>query len=166
MAAGIVPETTLAKVAGLDVGRAIKVDDQLRTSADGIYALGECAEHRGTCYGIVEPAYEQARILARVLSGSAETYAGSVLATNLKVSGVPVFSVGDFEGAGAETIVLTDEASGAYRKLVVRDGRLVGAVLFGDTADALWYRDLIASGASITAIRQHLPFGQAFAEAA
>jgi nitrite reductase (NADH) large subunit len=166
MAAGIVPETALAKAAGLELGRAIKVDDRLQTSAPGIYAIGECAEHRGTCYGIVEPAYEQARVLAALLTGGGATYGGSVLATNLKVSGVPVFSVGDFEGLGAETIVLTDEATGVYRKLVVRDGRLVGAVLFGETTDALWYRDLVAGGASIEAIRPLLPFGRALAEAA
>ena len=166
MAAGIVPDVALAKLAGLDVDRGVKVDDQMQTSASGIYAIGECAAHRGTVYGIVEPAYEQARVLADVLSGTASKYVGSVLATNLKVSGVPVFSVGDFEGAGAETIVLTDDTSGIYRKLVVRDGVLVGAVLFGDTSDALWYRDLVASKTSIESIRAQLPFGRVYAEAA
>ena len=166
MAAGIVPETSLAKAAGIEVGRAIKIDDRLQTSAPGIYALGECAEHRGTCYGIVEPAYEQARVLASVVTGGEHNYGGSVLATNLKVSGVPVFSVGDFEGQNAEQIVMTDESTGTYRKLVVRDGLLVGAVLFGDTSEALWYRDLVASRAPIEMIRHHLPFGRAFAEAA
>ncbi len=166
MAAGIVPNSALAKHAGLETGRGVKVDDQLRTSVPEVYALGECAEHRGICYGLVEPAYDQARILSAVLVGEVASYQGSVLATNLKVSGVPVFSVGDFEGQGAEKIVLNDEGTHAYRKLVIRDDRLVGAVLFGDTGDALWYRDLIASGASIKAVRPQLSFGRAYAEAA
>ena len=120
----------------------------------GVYAIGECAEHRGSCYGLVEPVYEQARVLARHLAGRPARYEGSLLATSLKVSGVPVFSMGDFEGEGAETIVLEDEGAGSYRKLVVRDDRLAGVVLFGDTGDALWYRDLIRqSSASIAAIR-------------
>ena len=114
-----------------------------QTSAPGIYAVGECAEHRGACCGLVEPAYEQAKALARHLAGLPARYEGSLSAASLKVSGVPVFSMGDFEGEGAETILLEDQEAAAYRKLVVRDGRLAGAVLFGDTADALWYRDLI-----------------------
>ena len=114
MAAGITPDVALAKLAGLVVGRGIRVDDQMQTSAPGVYAIGECAEHRGAVYGIVEPAYDQARVLAEVLSGTPAQYTGSVLATNLKVSGVPVFSVGDFEGEDAETILLTDDTSGVY----------------------------------------------------
>jgi nitrite reductase (NADH) large subunit len=166
MAVGVVPETALAAAAGLTVKRGIIVDDQLETSAPGIYALGECTEHDGRCYGLVEPAYEQARVLADVLGGAEQRYGGSVLATNLKVSGVPLFSAGDFEGAGeAECLVLRDGGS-AYRKLVVRDGRLAGTVLVGDTSDALWYLDLIRSGAPIAAMREHLAFGRAYAEAA
>ena len=84
----------------------------------------------------------------------------------LKVSGVPVFSMGDFAGEGAEAILLEDQGAAAYRKLVIRDGRLAGAVLFGDTADALWYRDLIRQRASIAQIRGSLAFGRAYAEAA
>ena len=166
MAAGVRPEASLAKAAGLSVERGILVDDSLATSHAGIFAIGECAQHRGACYGLVEPAYEQAAILAGVLSGEAHAYPGTVVATNLKVSGVPVFSAGDFEGAEAETIIYRDGALPAYRKLVLRDGRMVGAVLYGDTADSLWYLELIREGRPIRDIRPFLAFGQAYAEAA
>ena len=167
VAAGIRANADLAQAAGLDVGRGIVVDDHLQTGKAGIYAIGECAEHRGICYGLVEPAYEQARVLASHLCGEKARYAGSVLATNLKVSGVSVFSAGDFLGAaGTEQIVLSDPGLGSYKKLVIADGRLVGAVLFGDTADGLWYLELIRSGVSIGAIRDDLVFGRALAERA
>lgn len=165
MAAGIRPRAELARIADIAVKRGIVVDDQMQTSEPSIYALGECAEHRGTCYGLVEPAYEQARVLAQHLAGDAAHYDGSLLATNLKVSGVNVFSAGDFIGAaGTESIVLSDPEHGIYRKLVVEDGRLAGAVLLGDTADALWYLDLIRSAAPIGAMRDDLVFGQAFCD--
>jgi len=106
------------------------------------------------------------RVLANVLTGSAPAYPGSLLATNLKVSGVPVFSAGDFEGQGAEQIVVSDSSAPSYRKLVVRDGKLAGVVLAGDTTDALWYLELIRSGAEITARRPTLAFGRAYSEAA
>jgi nitrite reductase (NADH) large subunit len=165
VAVGIRPNAELARGAGMEVGRGIVIDDYLETSASGIYAIGECAEHRGVCYGLVEPAYEQARILADRLCGNRVTYSGSVLATNLKVSGVQVFSVGDFiDSAGTERIVLADPALGTYKKLLIAHGRLVGAVLFGDTADGLWYLDLIRAGTPIAAFRDDLMFGRAFAE--
>ena len=166
MAAGIRPETALARSMGLEVGRAIKVGDTLETSRPRVYAIGECAEHRGTCYGIVEPAYEQARVLAAHLAGQSAAYAGSVMAVSLKVSGVPVFSMGDYEGQDADIITLEDQAAGTYRKLVVRDGRLVGVVLFGDTGDAFWYRELITQGTPLAKLRPQLAFGKAYAEAA
>jgi nitrite reductase (NADH) large subunit len=166
MAAGVRPETSLARAAGLVVERGVLVDDRLATSHPHIYAIGECAQHRGACYGLVEPAYEQAAVLAGVLTGEPRDYPGTVCATNLKVSGVPVFSAGDFEGADAETIVYRDAALPAYRKLVLRDNRLVGAVLYGDTADSLWYLELIRSGQPVRDIRKALPFGRAYAEAA
>lgn len=166
MAAGIRPETRLAKSAGLETGRGIKVDDKLETSWPGVYAIGECAEHRGACCGVVEPVYEQAKVLARYLAGMPARYEGSVAAASLKVSGVPVFSMGDFDGEGAETILLEDEGVASYRKLVVRNDRLAGVVLFGDTADALWYRDLVRRGAPIAPLRAALAFGKAHAEAA
>ena len=168
MAVGIRPATMLARTGGLQIGRGIKVDDDFVTSVPGIYAIGECAEHRGTCCGLVEPAYEQAKALARLLAGMPARYESGVMGAALKVSGVPVFSMGDFEGGagGAQAILLEDQAAALYRKLVVRDGRLAGAVLFGDTAEALWYRDLIRQQAPIAPIRSSLAFGRAYAEAA
>jgi nitrite reductase (NADH) large subunit len=164
-AAGIRPNVALAKQAGVPVNRGIVVDDQLRTGSENIYALGECAEHRGTCYGLVEPAYEQARVLADHLADGARDYSGSVVATNLKVSGVSVFSAGDFLAADdSETLVFNDERRGTYKKLVVADGRLKGAVLVGDTQDALWYLELIRTTASIEAIRGDIMFGRAIAQ--
>jgi nitrite reductase (NADH) large subunit len=163
VAVGIRANVALAHSGGLVVDRGIVVDDRLQTSIAGIYAIGECAEHRGLCYGLVEPAFEQAHVLARHLSGDPDaSYAGSVLATNLKVSGVNVFSAGDFLGApGTEAIVLNDPGLGTYKKLVIAGDRLVGAMLFGDTADGLWYLDLIRAGASIDRYRGDLVFGQA-----
>jgi nitrite reductase (NADH) large subunit len=163
-AAGIRPNIALAKDAGIAVKRGIVVDDHLQTSAPDIFALGECAEHRGTCYGLVEPAYEQARVLARHLSGAAAAYHGSVVATNLKVSGVSVFSAGDFDGAeGSEAIVLSDARGGTYKKLVITGGRLTGAVLVGGAADALWYLELIRKQQPVARIRKDMIFGRAFA---
>ena len=164
-AAGIRPNIALAKDAGVPVNRGIVVDDQLRTGHGDVFALGECAEHRGTCYGLVEPAYEQARVLADHLAGRDARYSGSVVSTNLKVSGVSVFSAGDFLGeSGADTLVFNDERRGTYKKLVVADGRLKGAVLVGDTQDALWYLELIRTTASIEAIRGDMMFGRALAQ--
>jgi nitrite reductase (NADH) large subunit len=163
-AAGIRPNVALARDAGIAVNRGVIVDDHLQTGAPDIFALGECAEHRGICYGLVEPAYEQARVLARHLAGGAAAYPGSVVATNLKVSGVSVFSAGDFTGAdGSEAIVLSDVRHGNYKKLVISDGRLTGAVLVGDVGDALWYLDLIRARAPIAAIRSDMMFGRALA---
>ena len=165
VAIGIRPSADLARAAGIAVKRGIVIDDALETDVAGIHAIGECAEHRGVCYGLVEPAHEQARVLAARLSGRDARYAGSVLSTNLKVSGVNVFSAGDFLGAeGTEEIMLSDPGIGLYKKLVIADGRLVGAVLFGDTADGLWYFDLIRSGADIETMRDDLAFGRALAE--
>ena len=160
-AAGIRPNVALANEAGIKVNRGIVVDDVLQTNADGIFALGECAEHRGICYGLVEPAYEQARVLARHLAGRDAAYQGSVVATNLKVSGVSVFSAGDFIGAeGSESIVLSDLRRGAYKKLVISEGRLSGAVLIGDVTDALWYLELIRSREPVARIRKDMMFGR------
>jgi nitrite reductase (NADH) large subunit len=163
-AAGIRPNIALAKDAGIPVNRGILVDDVMQSGAAEIYALGECAEHRGICYGLVEPAYEQARVLARHLADEAKTYGGSVVATNLKVSGVSVFSAGDFTGAeGSETILLNDVRHGTYKKLVMSEGRLTGAVLVGDVADALWYLELIRSRQPIARIRSEMMFARSHA---
>jgi nitrite reductase (NADH) large subunit len=163
-AAGIRPNIALAKDAGISVNRGIVVDDHLQAGAADIFALGECAEHRGICYGLVEPAYEQARVLAQHLAGGTAAYSGSVVATNLKVSGVAVFSAGDFIAAdGAETIVLNDARRGTYKKLVIANGRLTGAVLVGETQDALWYLELIRTREPITKIRGEMMFGRSLA---
>ena len=163
-AVGVRPNADLARSAGLAVDRGIRVDDRMTTSDENIFALGECAEHRGIAYGLVEPAYEQAKTLARHLSGDGfAAYEGSVLATNLKVSGVSLFSAGDFIGDGKETIVFDDPAAGIYKKLVIDEGQLKGAVLYGDTGDGLWYLDLIRSGAFIESMRGDLAFGRTLA---
>jgi nitrite reductase (NADH) large subunit len=163
-AAGIRPNIGLAKDAGIAVNRGIVVNDEMQTASPDIYALGECAEHRGTCYGLVEPAYEQARVLARHLGGRPAAYQGSVVSTNLKVSGVSVFSAGDFMGGeGSESLLLTDRRRGTYKKLVIADGCLTGAVLIGDTADALWYLELIRTREKIAGIRADMMFGRALA---
>jgi nitrite reductase [NAD(P)H] large subunit len=163
-AAGIRPNVALAKDAGIAVNRGIVIDDRLRTAAPDIFAIGECAEHRGICYGLVEPAYEQARVLAQHLAGGAASYGGSVVATNLKVSGISVFSAGDFMGAdGSETIVLSDVGNGTYKKLVISEGRLTGAVLVGDVGDALWYLELIRAREPIARIRADMMFGRSLA---
>lgn len=163
-AAGIKPNIALARDAGIAVNRGIVVNDEMQTASPDIYALGECAEHRGTCYGLVEPAYEQARVLARHLAGRPAAYQGSVVSTNLKVSGVSVFSAGDFMGAdGSESLVLSDVRRGTYKKLVIADGRLTGAVLIGDTIDALWYIELIRNRDKVAAIRTDMMFGRALA---
>jgi nitrite reductase [NAD(P)H] large subunit len=160
-AAGIRPNVAVAKEAGIQVNRGIVVDDQLQTGTADIFALGECAEHRGICYGLVEPAYEQAKVLAQHLAGRNAAYGGSVTATNLKVSGVGVFSAGDFLGSdGSEVIVLNDARSGVYKKLVIQDGRLAGAVLVGDTSEALWYLGMIRNRDNVTAIRKDMMFGR------
>jgi nitrite reductase [NAD(P)H] large subunit len=127
---GIRPELTLAREMELDIGRGIKVDDGLRTSAPGVWALGECAEHGGIVYGLVAPIIEQARVAATTLLGGEAAYAGSVMSAKLKVAGIDLVAIGDAEGA--VEAVAVDAAAGRYRKLVVRDGRAAGAVLLGD----------------------------------
>jgi nitrite reductase (NADH) large subunit len=165
VAVGIRPNVELARMAGLTVNRGIVVDDQLATSSTDIYAIGECAEHRGLCYGLVDPAHEQAQALARGLAGESIAYGGSVLTTNLKVSGIKVFSAGDFLGItpGAREIMLSDPGFGVYKKLVIAGDHLIGTVLFGDTADGPWYLDLIRSQSSVEHLRDHLMFGRELA---
>lgn len=163
-AAGIRPNVALAKEAGIPVNRGIVVNDVMQTGAADVFAIGECAEHRGVCYGLVEPAYEQARVLAQNLAGREVAYTGSVVATNLKVSGVSVFSAGDYMGGeGSEAILLSDINRGTYKKLVIAEGRLTGAVLVGDVADALWYLELIRSRQPTQAIRADMMFGRSLA---
>ncbi|GGF45890.1 pyridine nucleotide-disulfide oxidoreductase [Azorhizobium oxalatiphilum] len=160
MACGVRPNADLARAAGLACNRGVIVDDRLSTDDPDIFALGECAEHRGLAYGLVAPAYEQARVLAAHLAGRPAAYEGSTVSTNLKVSGVPVFSAGDISGTGTEDIVLNDRGLKIYRRLFVRDGVLQGAVLFGDTADGLYYLDLITNRTPIAELRTELAFGR------
>jgi len=162
MALGVRPNAGLAQQAGLSVSRGIVVSDNLSTSDPDIFAIGECAEHRGICYGLVEPAYEQASVLAQFIAGKPARYEGSTLATNLKVSGVNVFSAGDLSADGdCDEIVLADPSAGLYRRFILRNERLSGAILVGDTADALWYLDLIRSQTCVASFRDLLAFGRA-----
>ncbi len=163
-AVGIRPNVAVAKAAGLPVGRGIVVDDELGSAISGFHAIGECAEHAGQVYGLVEPAYQQAAVLAVALCGGKAGYGGTLMATNLKVSGVPVFSAGEFNGAdGDEVIVAEDKRAGVYKKLVLRGGRLAGVVLVGEADDALWYLELVRSGADVSDMRSALMFGPAYA---
>jgi nitrite reductase (NADH) large subunit len=165
MAVGIRPNAALARAAGLQVNRGVVVDDQMRTSDPSIFAVGECAEHRGVAYGLVAPIFDMCRTLAEALTDGEAAYEGSVLSTRLKVSGVDVFSAGRFAGGeGCEDIVFRDAGRGVYKRLVLEDGKVAGAVLFGDAADGNWYFDLMKSGRDVTDIRETLVFGQAVTE--
>jgi len=164
MAVGIRPSVALARDAGLKVGRGIHVDDHMVTSDPAIHAVGECVEHDGQVYGLVAPLWEMCRALADGLVERHTGYKGSVTSTKLKVSGIDVFSAGEFASLdGAEDIVLRDAARGVYKRVVVKDDRIVGAVLYGDTADGGWYFDLLKRGEDIAPLREVLIFGQAFA---
>jgi len=165
MAVGIRPATALARAAGLEVGRGIVVDDAMRTSDPAVYAVGECVEHRGQVYGLVAPIWEMCKALGAALTGGEGAYEGSVLSTRLKVSGVDVFSAGRFAGGeGCEDIVFRDAGRGVYKRIVLEDGKVAGAVLFGDAADGGWYFDLMRSGQAVDDIRETLVFGQAVTE--
>lgn len=162
MAAGIRPNIELAEQAGLPCNRGILVNDTLQTYDPRIYAIGECVSHRGVAYGLVAPLFEQAKVCANHLAqlGFAR-YPGSVTSTKLKVTGIDLFSAGDFLGGeGTESITLSDPISGVYKKLVIKQDVLVGACLYGDTADGSWYLQQIRESSSIGPIRDHLMFGQ------
>lgn len=165
MAVGIRPNAQLAKDAGLAVNRGIVVDDGMRTSDANVYAIGECAEVQGQVFGLVAPLYEMAGVLAGQLAGNtAARFAPSAVATRLKVTGINLFSAGDFaEGEGRNEIVLHDRSAGVYKRLVIGDDRLIGAVLFGDVGDGAWLFDQIKSGAVVGDARDTLMFGPAFA---
>ncbi|WP_179407452.1 nitrite reductase large subunit NirB [Novosphingobium marinum] len=164
MAAGIRPATGLAKAAGLDVERGILVDDHMVTSDPAILAVGECVQHRGLCYGLVAPLWDMCRSLADFATDAPTGYSGSVTSTKLKVSGIDLFSAGDFSGGeGCEDIVLRDASRGIYKRIVLKDDRIVGTVLYGDTADGNWYFDLMRRQEDLSDIREGLIFGQAFA---
>jgi nitrite reductase (NADH) large subunit len=162
MAAGIRPSAELARAAGLHCNRGVVVSDTMQTFDPRIYAVGECAEHRGTAYGLVAPLFEQARVCATHLAHfGIGRYSGSLVSTKLKVTGIDVFSAGDFMGGeGTEEITLNDPCGGVYKKLVLRRDRIVGGVLYGDTVDSSWYLQLMRDGQDVREIRDHLMFGQ------
>lgn len=162
MAAGIRPNTALAQEAGIHCNRGIVVNDSLQTYDPRVYAVGECASHRGVAYGLVAPLFEQARVCANHLATfGIGIYRGSTVSTKLKVTGIDLFSAGDFMGGdGAEEIVLSDPGAGLYRKLVIRGDRLVGACLYGDTSDGAWYFKQIKDGTAIGERRDTLAFGE------
>jgi len=162
MAAGIRPNTALAESARLYCNRGIVVNDTMQTYDPRIYAVGECVAHRGIAYGLVAPLFEQAKVCANHLANfGIARYAGSVTSTKLKVTGIDLFSAGNFLGGeGTDEIVLNDPSGGVYKKLVLKNDILVGAVLYGDTADGPWYFQLVKDGQDIHEIRDHLMFGQ------
>ncbi|WP_353093881.1 FAD-dependent oxidoreductase, partial [Methylibium sp.] len=163
MAAGIRPNTELAEKAGLHCNRGIVVTDTLQTVTDPrIYSVGECAAHRGIAYGLVAPLFEQAKVAANHLAQfGIGRYTGSSVSTKLKVTGIDLFSAGNFGGgAGTEEIVMSDPFAGVYKKLVIQDDKLVGACLYGDTVDGSWYFKLLREGRKIADIRDKLMFGE------
>ncbi len=162
MAAGIRPSTELAERAGIACNRGILVNDTMQTFDPRIYAIGECASHRGIAYGLVAPLFEQAKVCANHLAQLGYSrYQGSVTSTKLKVTGIDLFSAGDFMGSDdAECITLSDPIGGVYKKLVIKNDVLVGACLYGDTADGGWYFRQIREKQSIGEIRDHLMFGE------
>ena len=163
MAAGIRPETRLAVDAGLHVERGIVVDDAMHTSDPHVFALGECVEHDSVVYGLVAPLYDMAAVLAKTLTGHEARFRPPAISTRLKVTGVELFSAGDFAtGEGREDIVFRDPARGIYKRLVLRDDRIIGIVMYGDTADASWFFDKLTCGEDIAPIRDTLIFGPAF----
>ena len=163
MAVGIRPAVDLAKTVGLETERGIVVGDDMRTSDPAIFALGECVQHRGTCYGLVAPLYEMAKTVADNLLDGASAYEGAVTATKLKVTGVDLYSAGDFaEAKNREEIVLRDAQAGIYKRLVIEDDRIVGAVLYGETADGPWFFDMLKKRTDISSMRDTLIFGQMF----
>ncbi|PHM20435.1 MAG: nitrite reductase large subunit [Curvibacter sp. PD_MW3] len=163
MAVGIRPNTALAESMKLHVNRGIVVSDTLQTTTDArIYAVGECAAHRGIAYGLVAPLFEQGKVLANHLAEfGIGRYTGSLTSTKLKVTGIDLFSAGQFMGGdGTEEIVMSDPAGGVYKKLVLKDDKLIGACLYGDTVDGSWYFKLLRDGRPVADIRDKLMFGE------
>ncbi|MBZ0228557.1 MAG: FAD-dependent oxidoreductase, partial [Bauldia sp.] len=148
MAVGIRPNAALGGNAGLMVGRGIIVNDRMETSDPDVYAVGECAEHRGICYGLVAPLYEMAAVIADQLTGTDRHYTGSAVSTRLKVTGIDLFSAGDFaDDEDRQEILLRDASIGVYRRLVLKDDKIIGVVLYGDTTDGAWFFQLLKEGA-------------------
>ena len=163
MAVGIRPNIAVGQKLGLEVNRGIVVTDQLETSAEDIYALGECVEHRGLLYGLVAPLYEQAQILAETLAGKTSAYQGSFISTKLKVTGVSLFSAGDFEDSEeSESLVYQDLSQNIYRKVVLKDNKIQGAVMFGDVTGSNWIFENLVSQTDVSLYRDTLVFGEGF----
>lgn len=165
MAVGVRPNTELAASCGLHVDRGVVVTDTLQTYDPRIYAVGECVSHRGTAYGLVAPLFEQAKVAANHLAlHGIGRYEGSVVSAKLKVTGIDLFSAGDFAGgAQTESITVADALDGVYKKLVIRGDKLVGACLYGDTADGAWYMRLIRDGQDVGGLRDQLMAGESAA---
>ena len=163
MSAGIRPNIALAKAAGIHCERGIVVSDAMQTYDPKIYSVGECVQHRGQTYGLVAPLFEQAKVAANHLAEFGRMrYEGSSVSTKLKVTGIDLFSAGDFNaGEGDEELLLQDAARGVYKKLVLRDNKLRGAVMYGDTMDGPWYFQMLRDGTDISEMREHILFGQA-----
>ena len=162
MAVGIRPNIELAKKSGIHCERGIVANDTLQTYDPRVYAVGECVQHRGQAYGLVAPLFEQAKVCANHLAhlGYAR-YQGSMTSTKLKVTGIDLFSAGDFTGdETTEEIVIKDAARGMYKKIVLKDNRIHGAVMYGDTVDGAWYFQLMRDGTDVSAFRDHLMFGE------
>jgi len=162
MAVGIRPNYALAESAGIHCNRGIVVNDTMQTYDPRVYAVGECVSHRGIAYGLVAPLFEMAKVCATHLANfGIGLYKGSVTSTKLKVTGIDLFSAGDFMGSDdAEEILLHDAVGGVYKKLVIKDDTIIGAVLYGDTTDGAWYFQLLRDRKPIHEIRDHLMFGQ------
>ena len=159
---GIRPNYALAESAGIHCDRGIVVNDAMQTFDPRVYSVGECVNHRGISYGLVAPLFEMAKVCATHLANfGIGSYKGSVTSTKLKVTGIDLFSAGDFSGGDdTEEIVLHDAIGGVYKKLVIQDDKIIGAVLYGDTADGSWYFQMLRDGKPIHEIRDHLMFGQ------
>jgi len=167
IAAGITPNREAGETAGLDCGRGIRVDEALTTSDPRIHAIGECCEFEHQTYGLVEPVNRQADVLAQRLSGTDAEYLEEPVATRLKISGIEVFSCGETDaGDDTESIVYHDRRGGEYRRLVLRDNRLVGAVLYGDASAGPWFFEHLRQGTDLSDWRPRLAFGEAHCEAA
>lgn len=163
MAVGIRPNIALVADAGLAVGKGVHVDDQMVTSDADVLALGECVEHNGAIFGLVAPLYDQAKVLAKTLLGIEDRFINREVSTKLKVTGCDLFSAGDFAtGEGREDIVFRDPSRGVYKRLVLEGNRVIGAVMYGDTADGAWFYNHIKDAADVSDMRETLIFGPAF----
>jgi nitrite reductase (NADH) large subunit len=163
MAVGIRPETRIATDAGLHVERGIVVDDRMATSDPDIIAIGECVEHERVCYGLVAPLYDMAKVAAKTLAGEEAAFRPVETATQLKVTGISLYSAGDFaEAPDREEIVLRDASAGVYKRLVLKENRILGAVMYGETSDGSWFFDMLKKGTDIAPMRDTLIFGQAY----